>query len=112
MPAYVIIRVNIRDRDAYGEYMLHTPRILDQFGGRFIVRGGEMETLEGEEEKLRMVVVEFPSMHAVRDFYRSKEYQQVKKLRKDGGEAQFVAVDGYPAEEWDRVRAESKLLSL
>jgi uncharacterized protein (DUF1330 family) len=110
MSAYIIIRVDIRDREAYGRYMQYTPRVVDQYGGRFIVRGGETETLEGDEETLRMVVVEFPSMDMARGFYRSEEYQAVKGLRLGAGEAQFVAVDGYPTEEWNRTLEESETL--
>lgn len=112
MPAYIIGRIDIRDRKAYGEYVSHTPRIISQFGGRFIVRGGETETLEGPEETLRLVVIEFPSLDKARDFFRSDEYQAVKKLREGAGDAQFVAVDGYASEEWERVLAESKGIGL
>lgn len=112
MAAYIIVRVDIRDREAYGKYMLHTPRILNQFGGRFIVRGGETETLEGEKETRRLVVIEFPSMERAKSFYRSDDYQKIKRFREGGGEAQFVLVDGYPIEEWERVCSESESLSL
>ncbi len=112
MPAYIIGRIDIRDRGAYGEYVRHTPRVISQFGGRFIVRGGETVTLEGPEEKLRLVVIEFPTLEAAREFYRSEAYQEVKKLREGAGDAQFVAVDGYPSKEWERVLAESEGFSL
>jgi len=112
MPAYIIGRIDIRDREAYGEYVSHTPRVIGQFGGRFIVRGGEAETLEGPEEVLRLVVIEFPSLDNARNFYRSKEYQEVKKLREGAGDAQFVAVDGYASEEWQRALEESEGMSL
>lgn len=112
MSAYIVIRVDIRDREAYGGYMLHTPRVVNQYGGRFIVRGGETETLEGEEETLRIVLVEFPSMDDAKRFYRSEEYQAVKQLREGGGSAHIVAVDGYPIKDWDSVLEVSKELSL
>jgi len=112
MSAYIVIRVDIRDREAYGEYMLHTPRVLNQYGGRFIVRGGEAESLEGDEETLRIVIVEFPSMADAKRFYRSEEYQAVKQLREGAGSAQFVAVDGYPIEDWDNALEISEGLNL
>ena len=112
MSVYIVIRVDIRDRQAYGEYMLHTPRVANQHGGRFIARGGETETLEGEKETLRIVLVEFPSMDDAKRFYRSEEYQAVKQLREGAGSAQFVAVDGYPGEDWDKALEVSKGLSL
>ena len=112
MPAYIIVRVDIHDAEAYREYMRHTPRVVSRFGGRFIVRGGETETLEGEEETLRLVVIEFPSMDAARQFYRSDAYKETKRLRDGGGTAQFVAVDGYDVEEWERAVEESEALIL
>ncbi len=112
MSAYVIGRVDIRDPEAYGAYMRHTPRVLNRFGGRFIVRGGEAETLEGPEESRRLVVIEFPSLDHAKRFYGSEAYQKAKKLREGGGDAHFVLINGYPSEEWNRVLAESETLSL
>ena len=110
MSAYIIVRVDIEDWDAYGEYMLHTPRVVAKFGGRFIARGGDMQTLEGPEESLRLVLIEFPSLQHAEDFYESDEYSEIKQIRADAGEAQFVAIDGYPADEWEQVLAESLAL--
>ncbi len=112
MPAYIIARVDVRDWEAYREYMRHTPRVIAQFGGRFVARGGEMATLEGPTETLRIVLIEFPSMAQARAFYESPEYKRTKRLREGGGSAQFIAIDGYPAAEWERTLAESKALSL
>lgn len=106
-PAYIVAHVGIEDWDAYREYMRHTPRAIERFGGRFIVRGGAMETLEGPEETLRLVVIEFPSMDSARAFYRSDEYAAIKTLRDGAGFAKFVLVDGYPPEQWLAAAAES-----
>ena len=58
------------------------------------------------------MLVEFPSMDDAKRFYRSEEYQAVKQLREGAGSAQFVAVDGYPVEDWDKALEVSKGLSL
>ncbi len=112
MSAYIVVRVDIHDPEAYREYMRHTPRVVNRFGGRFIARGGETETLEGEEETLRLVVIEFPSMDAAREFYYSDEYKDTKRFREGGGSAQFVAVDGYAIEEWNQAVEESEALEV
>lgn len=112
MSAYIVGRVDIRDPEAYREYMRHTPRVLNRFEGRFVVRGGKTEMLEGNEETRRLVVIEFPSMDHAKRFYGSEEYQKTKMLREGSGDAQFVLVDGYPNEEWNRVVAESEALNL
>jgi uncharacterized protein (DUF1330 family) len=94
MPAYMIARVNVTDWDKYNEYIKVTPGIIAKFGGRFIVRGGETVTLEGPEEKWRIVVVEFPNIAKAKEFYYSPEYTDAKKIRKGAALAQFVAIDG------------------
>lgn len=101
-PAYIVARVDVHDWDAYREYMKHTPRVIKQYGGRMIARGAETITLEGEEEKLRMVIIEFESIEAAKGFYHSEEYKDTKKLREGGATAQFVAIDGLPIEEWNK----------
>lgn len=107
-----MVRVNISDPIAYGQYIRHTPRVIDRFGGRFIVRGGELEMLEGEEETVRLAVIEFPSTDDAKRFYRSEEYQAVKRLREGAGEVQIYAIDGYAKEDWDSALEASKSLSL
>lgn len=94
MAAYMIARVNVTDWDKYNEYIKVTPGIIAKYDGRFIVRGGETVTLEGPEEKWRVVVVEFPDLNKARDFYHSPEYTEAKKIREGAALAQFVAVEG------------------
>lgn len=101
-PAYVVVRVEIQDWDAYREYMRHSPRVISKFGGKFLARGAAPETLEGEKETLRMVILEFPSIEQARAFYASDEYLEIKKIRIGAGSAQFIALDGYPLEQWEK----------
>ena len=94
MTAYIVARVNITDWDKYKEYTKFTPGVVAQYGGRFIVRGGETVTLEGPEETSRVVIIEFPSLDRAKAFYGSTEYKAAAKLREDAATAQFIAVDG------------------
>ena len=94
MAAYMIARVSVTDWDKYNEYIKVTPGIIAKFGGRFIVRGGETVTLEGPEEKWRMVVVEFPDLEKAKEFYSSPEYTAAKKIREGAALAQFVVISG------------------
>jgi len=112
MAAFIVTRVDVKDWEKYREYMRHTPRIIQKFGGRFVARGGETVTLEGPQETLRLVLIEFPSIGQAKAFYNSAEYKRTKRLRDGGGTAQFVAIDGYPLEEWNKAAAESAKLSL
>jgi len=112
MAAYIVAHVDVEDWDAYREYMRHTPRVIERFGGKFVVRGGAMETLEGPEKTLRLVVIEFPSMDDARGFYRSDEYARIKRLRDGAGFAKLVLVDGYPIEQWRIAASDSANASL
>ena len=80
-PAYIVGRVTVEDWDAYGEYIKRTPKIIDQFGGRFIARGVVSEALEGKSETGRMVIIEFPSLEKAKAFYRSDAYQNTRQIR-------------------------------
>ena len=95
MPAYIIARVQVTDWERYREYTKATPAAIQTYGGRFIVRGGEMITLEGPQESGRVVIIEFPSLDQAKAFYRSEEYSHAKKLREGAATGQFLAVDGY-----------------
>ena len=94
MAAYIIARINVTDWDKYDEYIKVTPGIIAKFGGRFIIRGGETVTLEGPEEKWRIVVVEFPDLAKAKEFYYSAEYADARQIREGAALAQFVAISG------------------
>jgi uncharacterized protein (DUF1330 family) len=94
MPAYIIARVAVSDWSRYREYTQATPAVIERYGGRFIVRGGDTVTLEGESENRRLVVIEFPTMEQAQQFYHSPEYSKVKELRAGAAVGQFIAVDG------------------
>ena len=112
MAAYIVAHVDVTDWEPYREYMRHTPRVIQKFGGRFIARGGETVTLEGPEDGRRLVLIEFPSIEQAKAFYQSPEYSRIKKFRAGSGEAHLVAVDGYPGEEWEKAARESAKLSV
>ena|SRR5437588_3995927 len=97
MPAYVIANVEVTDPEAYEEYRRHVPGTLELYGGRFLVRGGEVEQLEGSWEPHRLVVLEFESVEAARRWYGSPEYQAIIGLRQRTSNGDLVLVEGYDA---------------
>lgn len=111
MSAYVVGLVDITKPEQYREYMKHTPRLINQFGGRFLARGGEMVTLEGDALP-RMVLIEFPSLDQARAFYDSPEYRKARRLREGAGHLRLTAIQGYPAAEWNAAVEESSRHSL
>ena len=94
MTAYMIVRMNVTDMEQYREYMKLTPAIIEKFGGQFVVRGGDVVTLEGETESRRIVVVQFPSVEVAKEFYNSPEYQHAKSVRENAAEGEFIVVAG------------------
>lgn len=94
MAAYIIARIRVTDPGQYEEYRKLSPAAVAAFGGEFIVRGGETETLEGPDETRRMVVVRFDSMDRARAFYHSEQYRVARAAREGAAETHFVLVDG------------------
>lgn len=94
MPAYLMVRAKVTDMEQYQEYMKLTPAILEKYGGRFIIRGGEKVILEGPEVTERMVMVKFDSVDAARRMYDSDEYQAAIKVRQAAAEASFIVMEG------------------
>jgi uncharacterized protein (DUF1330 family) len=94
MPAYLIAEVEVTDAQAYEEYKKLAPAAIAAHGGRYIVRGGATETLEGPELKKRLVVLQFDSMDQARRFYHSPEYSAARQQREGAATARFVIVEG------------------
>ena len=94
MKAYVIVDVTITDPQRYGEYKKLTPGSLVPFDGKFIVRGGLSETLEGSWEPGRIVVVEFPSMEKAKAWWSSSGYAPAKALRQSAADTKMIVVEG------------------
>ncbi len=94
MAAYVIYQGEVFDAERYEEYKrLVTPNIAAA-GGRYLVRGGEAEALEGELPGGRTVVVEFPTMQAALEWYRGEEYTAIRKVREGAARANIYVVEG------------------
>jgi len=94
MSAYVIATVTINDPARYTDYRTMVPPTLEKYGGRFIARGGAVETLEGDWKPGRMVIIEFADAAAARRWYDSPEYAPAKALRHATSEAKLVIVEG------------------
>lgn len=94
MTAYLIVRVEVTDPVQYEEYKKLTPAAMEAAGGKFIVRGGEHETLEGEPETRRIVVAEFETADAAKAFYDSELYVEARRVRNGAAIMQIVVVQG------------------
>ena len=94
MPAYMIVQIKITRQDGWEPYRAEVSKLFAEHGGRYLVRGGEVEVLEGSHDGRRIIVFEFPSMEVIRSVWNSPEYARVKKLREGLGELDVWAVPG------------------
>ena len=94
MSAYVVVEVEVQDKERYETYKRLVPPSLAVYGGRFLVRGGEVENLEGEWSPKRFVMVEFPSVERAKAWWASPEYAEAKALRQATARTQMIVVEG------------------
>ena len=95
MPAYVIAAVeDAWDQDKLAQYRERNTDAVAQHGGRFIARGGEQLSLEGDWEPKRIVIIEFPDMDAARGWYESDDYAPLRELRQSASDTDIVLVEG------------------
>src|SRR5436309_2615025 len=94
MPAYVIVNVHINNQENYEEYKKLTPATVALYGGKFIVRGGAAEVLEGEPNLGRTVVMEFPNAERAKAWWSSPEYAPAKLLRQENASTDMFLVEG------------------
>jgi uncharacterized protein (DUF1330 family) len=84
----------VTDPERYDEYKTKAAATIVAAGGRYLVRGGDVDVLEGEAPAGRTVVLEFPTMQAALDWYRGDEYTEIRKLREGAARARMYVVDG------------------
>ena len=96
MPAYLIADIEITNPEGYAAYRPLAAASVTKHGGRFIARGGAIDALEGGWTPSRVVIIEFPSMDAARNFYHSDDYQAALKVRLANSKGRVVIVDGAP----------------
>ena len=94
MSAYVIVEVDITDPDQYARYRATVPASLEANGGRFLARGGETVTLEGDWQPERIVVMEFEDLEAAQRWYDSPEYLEAREIRAGAATMRMIAVAG------------------
>lgn len=94
MPAYVIYQAEVLDPERYEEYKILAAASVAAAGGRYLVRGGTFDVLEGDAPAGRTVVLEFPNRQAVLDWYAAPEYTKARSLREDAARARMYVVDG------------------
>lgn len=94
MPAYVVIQIVIDDPVVYERYKALAPPSIAAYGGRYAVRGGHSEVLEGTWQPARLVLLEFPSLARARAWWSSPEYTPAKALRQSCAQTEMLLIEG------------------
>ncbi len=94
MTAYILLDIEVHDAAGYEEYKKLAPASIEQYGGKYIVRGGKSETLEGDWTPSRIVVLQFPSVDQAKRWLNSPEYQEARAMRHQYARTQMVVVEG------------------
>jgi uncharacterized protein (DUF1330 family) len=95
MAGYLIANIEVRDPAKFEEYRQQVVPLIKKFGGRYLVRGGDVRHLEGNLPFKRLVVLEFPTVEQAQHFYDSAEYQPILKLRLASTRSDVVLAQGY-----------------
>ena len=94
MSGYLIGTIDIKNPEAYKEYLAKVTDIVEKFGGEYLVRAGEYTVIEGKWDYSRNVVIKFPSYEKALEWYNSEEYKPVRQIRLDNSVGNFIIVKG------------------
>jgi uncharacterized protein (DUF1330 family) len=94
MPAYLVVNIDVTDPTHYQDYIRAVPHTIEQYGGKYLARGGRVEVLEGRWNPKRMVILEFPSAEQAKAWWDSAEYAGPKAIRQSCSRGEIVLVDG------------------
>jgi uncharacterized protein (DUF1330 family) len=94
MTAYVVLDIEIIDPEKYKDYAKLAPASVEKYGGKYIVRGGANETLEGDWQAKRLVILEFPSVQQAKAWIDSPEYAPARAMRHQYARSNAVVVEG------------------
>ena len=94
MSAYVIVEIDIVDPAGYEEYKKLAGATVEKYGGKYIIRGGAVETLEGDWNPKRIVVLQFDSMQRAKEWLNCEEYREPRKMRHRTARTKMIVVEG------------------
>ena len=94
MAAFVILDIQVHDPAVYEEYKKMTPATVAAYGGRYVARGGKVETLEGDWKPERIVLLEFENMEKAKAWLNSPEYHPAHEMRKKSAHTRSILVEG------------------
>ena len=94
MAAYVIANIDVKDPDGYAGYSKLARPAIEKYGGKAIVRNGQVDVKEGSWVPRRLVILQFESLEQARKFYDSPEYREARAVREKYSTADFLIIEG------------------
>ena len=94
MSVYVVVDVDVEDQEAYEEYRKLVPPLIEKYGGRYLVRGGEITPVDGDWDLHRVVILEFPTVERATELFSSEEYAPVAEIRHRAAVSKIFMVEG------------------
>ena len=94
MKAYLIVDLTVHDNESYQAYVKQAPAFVAKHRGKYIVRGGDVDVIEGDWAPTRVVVLEFPDKAHLDGLVNDAEYQEVANIRRAATRTQMIAVAG------------------
>ena len=92
---YIIVRLSVTDKDMFQKYPPLSSFAMEKYGGKYLIRGGKFEILEGEWSVDRTTVVEFESYEKAKQCYESPEYKKARNIRKQSASSDFILIEGF-----------------
>jgi uncharacterized protein (DUF1330 family) len=94
MPVYLIIEITVIDPEVYAEYVEQVQALVEQYGGRYLARGGDVVPLTDDWQPQRIVLIQFDTIDQVQDCFASPEYQALVPLREQSTTSRAIIVEG------------------
>jgi uncharacterized protein (DUF1330 family) len=94
MAAYVIGDIEVTDPAAFQEYRNRLGATIEQYGGRFVIRGGRVNSKEGDWQPHRLLMLEFPSFEQAERWYNSSEYRPLIAIREKAARTHLIIAEG------------------
>jgi len=94
MAAFVVVEVDVHDKDLYKTYTQLTPASIASYQGKFIARGGDTIVLEGDWKPKRIVLLEFPSVEIANSWWHSEDYTKARAIRQKAASTKMIIIEG------------------
>ncbi len=98
MTAFLLVEAKLTDTKRFAAYVEKVPKIVEKYGGEYLVKGGDMEVLEGDWDGMKIVIHRWSNKHAAKKFWNSTEYREARQIRVGTGEFRVMLLEGFNSE--------------